>query len=94
MTESSWESIPGLHGHEAYVCMDLTNVSKQQHQNIMSFLFNPIIVFLVGKYRNIFKTGFANILDYLPKFDINHQYSDSDILQLLGLTEAEISLDN
>ena len=79
---------------EAYVCMDLTNVSKQQHQNIMSFLFNPIMVFLVGKYRNIFKTGFANILVYLPKFNINHQYSDSDILQLLGLTEAEISLDN
>jgi len=78
---------------EAYVCLDLTNVSKQQHQNIMAFLFNPIIVYLVGRYRNIFKTGFANILVYLPKFDINHQYSDGDILQLLGLTEAEIALD-
>jgi len=56
----------------------------------MSFLFNELFVALVAKYRLIYKTGFANILVYLPKFDINKSYSTKDIKKFFKLTTAEV----
>lgn len=75
---------------EAYVCMDLTRVTPAQYDNIMSFLFNELFVALVAKYRFIYKTGFANILVYLPKFDINKLYSTKDIKKFFKLTSADV----
>ena len=75
---------------EAYVCMDITKVTKVQYNNIMSFLFNDTFVALVAKYRLIYKTGFANILVYLPKFDINKSWTDKDIIKFFGLTKDDV----
>jgi hypothetical protein len=75
---------------EAYVCMDLTHVTDAQYDNILSFLYNDLFIKLVAKYRLIYKTGFANILVYLPVFDINVSHTDDSIKQFFNLTDENI----
>lgn len=75
---------------EAFVCMDLTGVTDVQYNNILSFLFNRVFVALVEKYRIIYKTGFANILVYLPVFNIDKSYTDADVESFFNLTEDDL----
>jgi len=75
---------------EAFVCMDLTDVTDVQYNNILSFLFNKVFVAIVAKYRVIYKTGFANVLVYLPVFDINKSYTDADVEAFFNLTADDL----
>ena len=70
--------------------MDLSNVTDVQYNNILSFLFNKVFVALVAKYRVIYKTGFANVLVYLPVFDINKSYTDADVEAFFNLTADDL----
>jgi hypothetical protein len=74
---------------EAFVAMDLTNVSDRQYDNIMNFLFSDIMQKVVAKYRLIYKTGYANILVYMPSIDIDKQYTTNDIVSYLGIAPTE-----
>jgi len=69
--------------------IDIEGLSEVEVNNILNFIYSDIIVNLVKKYREFFSTGFNNIIYYLPKIDVNHNYSEEDIVSLLGLTELE-----
>jgi len=70
--------------------IDVEDLTDTQIDNIKTFLFNKIIIELCKKFREIYATGFNNIIYFIRKIDVDKVYDINDVQKALAITDEEL----
>jgi len=77
--------VGALHG-----IIDIEDFNNVQIQNLINFLYNPLVISMTLKYKKLINSGFNIIMLHFPKIDVNKNYTRKDIIELFNLTDDEV----